>query len=359
MFGLCTPPTFYRRYIDDCIYIHDPEEEPIADFLTRLNSLHPSIQFTVEHKQNGCLPYLDLLLTRVHAPQLDMQPIRLDISIYRKPSNSGRFITAASYHHPLHKRAAWNALINRALHLPTTTQARNAELQHIRLLASYNGYRPAYIQSIITHNTRKQLLPPAPARPAPLARISLTYTASTFPALKRIAAIYDLQLVPHTQRTLASALVTYKNRLPPSQCTGVIYSIPCSCNHHYIGETERELATRIHEHAAAWNSTTSTAKTSSVFAAAHSQHTPNFDAACAIHTEPNNNLRRLKEAFLIARAGRKAIPNSQIRISLNISDGRLLDSSWTPLISQLPSPTANSSSGQNSQPPATKMSTDK
>ena len=53
----------FVRYVDDTLAVFDSEEE--ADrFLTYLNNLHSSIQFTIDKESHDKLPLLDLLLIK-------------------------------------------------------------------------------------------------------------------------------------------------------------------------------------------------------------------------------------------------------------------------------------------------------
>ena len=47
-------------------------------------------------------------------------------------------------------------------------------------------------------------------------------------------------------------LMTAKDRVEPHKQAGVIYAIPClNCNQQYVGETGKQLKTRLHEHSLA------------------------------------------------------------------------------------------------------------
>ena len=52
------PPTYFR-YVDDTFTIFDHKAEA-DEFLTKLNCLHPSIEFTFEKEKDKCLPFLDV-----------------------------------------------------------------------------------------------------------------------------------------------------------------------------------------------------------------------------------------------------------------------------------------------------------
>ena len=54
-------PVFLVRYIDD--YARIWTHGALAEFLSYLNSLHPSIQFTLDHSREGKgVPFLDTLI---------------------------------------------------------------------------------------------------------------------------------------------------------------------------------------------------------------------------------------------------------------------------------------------------------
>ena len=56
------PPIFWNRYVDDTCVALLPSL--VDSFYQHLNSIEPSIQFTVEIENNDCLPFLDILITR-------------------------------------------------------------------------------------------------------------------------------------------------------------------------------------------------------------------------------------------------------------------------------------------------------
>ena len=67
-------PICYKRYVDDCFLIFS-DRSHIDRFLAYLNSQHPSIRFTKDVENNGCLSFLDINLCR--------KENKLEMSIYR------------------------------------------------------------------------------------------------------------------------------------------------------------------------------------------------------------------------------------------------------------------------------------
>ena len=52
------PPTYFRC-VDDTFAIFDDEAE-VDEFLTKLNSLHPSLRFIFDKEKDKCLPFHDV-----------------------------------------------------------------------------------------------------------------------------------------------------------------------------------------------------------------------------------------------------------------------------------------------------------
>ena len=56
-------PYYYRRYMDDTFLLFK-ESTFAQSFFNHVNSVHPNIKFTVEHEENGKLPFLDITVSR-------------------------------------------------------------------------------------------------------------------------------------------------------------------------------------------------------------------------------------------------------------------------------------------------------
>ena len=85
-------PRFWKRYVDDTLCILGSEE--VDELLLHINQVRPSIKFTVEVEKDGCLPFLDTLITR-------KEDGSLGFSVYRKPTHTDRYLNFNS-HHPKH-----------------------------------------------------------------------------------------------------------------------------------------------------------------------------------------------------------------------------------------------------------------
>ena len=69
----------YARYMDDII--RDIKEAQIQMKLEEINSLHPSLKFTIERETNDSIPFLDMKILRMNG--------QLSSTWYTKPTDTG------------------------------------------------------------------------------------------------------------------------------------------------------------------------------------------------------------------------------------------------------------------------------
>ena len=99
------PPRFWTRYVDDtCCALRT---DSVDNFHRHLNSIEPSIQFTVEAESEGQLAFLDVLISR----NLDGS---MDTTVYRKPTHTNKYLDFSSHHPLAHKIAVVRTLYSRA-----------------------------------------------------------------------------------------------------------------------------------------------------------------------------------------------------------------------------------------------------
>lgn len=121
----------WHRYVDDVFCIVNARS--LNNLLDFLNSQHSSITFTVEKEDDDrTLAFLDLRI-RVSAEG------NLEFSIYRKPTNTDRFITIDSHHHHSHKAAAFHSMVHRLLNIPMNASDYETEKNYIYQVATING----------------------------------------------------------------------------------------------------------------------------------------------------------------------------------------------------------------------------
>ncbi len=245
-------PLFIARYVDDNFVIWQHSRDQLNVFLDHLNSQHPAIRFTIEMEENGCLPFLDVLVMR--------ESNHCKTTVFRKKSNSERFIPFQSYHAPQHKAAAIHALTQRALTHCSTAELQCKELGNIFRIFRANGFPSSFINSVMAQAQKsvknKALVPlTTPVQPPEeqTIRISIPYLGHLYHILKRKARKYGIALVPKTIQSITSLISKVKTPLPEEQRAGVVYNIQCSCGKLYVGQTDREVKVRIEEHEAQWH----------------------------------------------------------------------------------------------------------
>ena len=126
------------------------------ELLLHINSIRPSIKFTVETEKDGSLPFLDTLVSRSDSGTLSF-------SIYRKPTHTDRYLHFSS-HHPTHvKRGLVKYLFNRAKEVTSGPTDLNSEHTHITNALVNNGY-PRNLSDLVLFSVtgpRNPHLPPS------------------------------------------------------------------------------------------------------------------------------------------------------------------------------------------------------
>jgi len=95
----------YFRFVDDILIIYDSRQTNIHAILNDFNSIHPNLQFTKETEQNNTINYLDVTINK--------KLLKVNISIFRKPTFTDTLIPYTSNHPIQQKYAAIRFLYNR------------------------------------------------------------------------------------------------------------------------------------------------------------------------------------------------------------------------------------------------------
>jgi len=117
----------------------------LSEFLTHLNTIESSIQFTTEHGKR-CLPFLDLLIERSPGGHLRS-------AAYCKPTHSDIYLDFRSEHPVQHKQSVINTLFKRSEKLSSTAQTLNSEMKYVKRTLLLNGYPKWMNQNKRRNNT--------------------------------------------------------------------------------------------------------------------------------------------------------------------------------------------------------------
>jgi hypothetical protein len=222
-------PRCWFRCVDDTFVIWQHGPDKLKDFLHHLNSIHQSIQFTMETESEGQLPFLDFDIYR--RPEAS-----LGHKVYRKPTHTNLFLNAKSHHHPSNTQAVLSTLIHRARAL-CDEDSLQAELVFLKDVFKENSYNDRNIHRALNRRPR---LPQPDNEPHSVA--FLPFVGIVFNRISRVLARHNIKSVGLPQMKLSSLLRPVKDHLGLK--TPGVYRIPCQCGRIYIWQTGRSVDIR-------------------------------------------------------------------------------------------------------------------
>jgi hypothetical protein len=110
--------------VDDILIIYDINKMHTDTMINKFNTIHPTINFTIENEENNKLNFLDLT---IHCTQN-----KLDHTIFRNPTATDILIHNSSCHPTERKLARINYLTNRIHSYPLSEQAKDTKLNAIK-----------------------------------------------------------------------------------------------------------------------------------------------------------------------------------------------------------------------------------
>ena len=303
------PPEVWFRYVDDTITVlHEYDIDP---FFAHLNSINPSIQFTMECEEDNKIAFLDTLLHK-------KEDGTLKTTVYRKPTHTDLYLNFNSNHHLEHKRSVVRTLIHRAKKLNTENEDLQKELSHIKGALTANDYKP-WMMNLPQKKTPQETTTSdrTQSRQKPL---GIPYIQGKSEELSRSFKKFGINIYHKPFNTLRSQLVHPKDRTDKLKKCGVIYLVTCNnCNKQYIGETGRPLGKRLEEHRKNSNSAINEHMSTT-------GHLINWEDVKILTSESNTSRRKIKEAIYIHRH----------KPALNRDQGLDLPAVYLPLVSHDP-----------------------
>ncbi len=226
----------WRRFVDDTFVILP--EKYIPSFFSYINSMEESITFTMEKENDDQLSFLDVLVKR--------EPdFTFSTCVYRKPTNTDRYLQFDSHHPRSHKRAVLQTLVDRATKISNNEHARNRELNHVKDILRQNGYPQHFLR-------RSQVSRDSNPIPGNGRRITIPYIQGISERISRVLATHGLRVSYRCQTKLRTFFHSPKDEVSPLAKCGVVYQIACQdCDKRYVGQTQNSLNTRLGQHRAA------------------------------------------------------------------------------------------------------------
>ena len=243
LFKRVNKPLVYYRYVDDTFADFNDEDE-CNEFFSRLNSLHPSLRFTLEKECNRILPFPDVLVEK--------NDHEFVTSIYRKPTFTGQYIRWNSFCPMKRKTNLISTLVHRALVICSKSTLQN-ELSNIRSILNNNGYPEAVINTIIIKKI-DQFRRPTQLGPKKcpvylhlpwLGNVSIRYEMQIKKVVKRCYFAVEPCIVYTTRQLLPAA---EKDVLPALLQSNIVNQFLGYCDSRYVGRTSQRLQQRIKQH---------------------------------------------------------------------------------------------------------------
>ncbi|KAJ8914806.1 hypothetical protein NQ315_014551 [Exocentrus adspersus] len=308
-------PKIWWRYVDDVFSIWPHRQDNLTDFLNFLNNIEPTIKFTLELEENNKLPFLDVMISKNTEINSNFQT-----NVYRKKTNTNRYLNFNSNHHLSIKKGVIKSLYDRAKLVSSNVNFFNQEKDHIKNILKENAYPINLVDKAFlqienpSHNNNQQ-------RQNPVANMTIPYIPGISEKLKKLGNNFNIRTAFKTNNTLRSILTHTKPINKEQNEKNCIYQIPCQCGKHYIGETSRPLDVRIKEH----KNYVRNYQVDRSNLAQHvwdNHHQINWKEASIIQKEQNFGKRKLKESACIQLNGDNCFSGETLS----------LNRTWLPLL---------------------------
>ncbi len=231
--------SFWKRFVDDIISAVSRNDIDIL--LQHLNSIEPSIQFTVERETNGHLAFLDLNVYRTIEG-------KLETAVYRKPTHTDKYLSYNSHHPVSHKKSVAKTLLQRAEHLPSNSDSQANEREYVLNILRENNYPKDFLKNCLNPSAcRNQNNSEGDTSIKGYAVVP--YIQGVTEPIKRILSNCNIKVALKPYLTLGHIFAKPKDPIPTNQKTHAVYSIPCNdCEKEYLGQSKRQFGTRLKEH---------------------------------------------------------------------------------------------------------------
>jgi hypothetical protein len=188
--------SLWLRYVDDTFVIGPHGPDRLQEFFYHINSIRPTIQFTMETEANNKIPFLD-----VHVIRKQLSTIT---TVYRKPTHTGRYLNFHSNHPPHVKRGIIRSLYNRATIICQERQDFAYEVNNFKHDLQLNGFPPKLINTIINNTGGNNRLR---NEVKPIGSVVIPYVKGISDKFKRIENRYNIRTIFKTRHTLRNTLM--------------------------------------------------------------------------------------------------------------------------------------------------------
>jgi len=312
-------PIFYR-YVDDIIVLAPSSH--IKFILQCFNSYHNRINFTLEEGNNG-INFLDITIIK--------NGNSLIFDWYRKSTWSGRYLNYLSHHPITHKRGVIYGLIDK-IFLLSHPKFHYKNLNIVIETLLKNSYPIMFIFTTINerikYNIHKLNKTNSNNNDNHSAKyFTIPFINSIYNPINTIAKQFKLKLAFSINNNLNNFIKVGKDKLDLTAHSEVVYLIPCKdCQATYVGQTKRQLHTRIKEHKTDINKNNASPSAITLHRL-ESSHEIDWDNIKILDEEHIYNKRLISEMIYIKRQ-KNGLNNQNDTVSL--------PDSYSPIINSLP-----------------------
>lgn len=295
-------PKIWLRYVDDIFAIWPHSKEELEIFLTYINSQNNRIKFTTEEETKNGLPFLDVLVQKKNE--------KLSTSLYSKPTHTGQYLNFKSCHSHQIKKGIVTTMMKRINSICSNEESKKEGQRKIVEDLKKNGYPMKFIKT----EERRKKEDKNQDNKIYKATIKFPFSGQFSHKIKRIFNKYNIRVVNDSPNTLRRQLVKVAPEQSNQTKCGVVYKINTSCDKVYIGETGRQVKTRMKEH----ERMVKNENTEVSHLARHCNNCgcqPNLDSVTILKREDHWKARKIKEAMEMLKAGNENFARSSFDLS--------------------------------------------
>ena len=197
------------------------------EFLHHINTVDPSIQFTVEEaKEDGSIPFLDTTVR----PEADGT---FTVGVYRKPTHTDPYLPWDSNHNLAATYSVINTLSHRAHTICSTPKLVEEELKHLEQVLGQCKYLKWAIKIFRKLPSKEKKQTPTSKHSAKKYHVVIPYIQEICEGIKNICGKHGVGVHFKGGQTLKNILVSPKDKDTPANKNSVIYSYSCGkidCN---------------------------------------------------------------------------------------------------------------------------------
>ena len=167
------------------------------------------------------------------------------MTVYRKPTHTDRLLDESSYNPTSHKATTIRTLTKCTLLVCDSHKSLADKHKYLNNIFSKNNYNCHFV----TRNTYRTEPNATNTNLTSTTTVTIPYIKGTSEIIPRILQSYIIRVARRPITALRKLLTNVKGKDQPRTDKGAVYKIKCcDCQATYIGETGRNLNTRLTEH---------------------------------------------------------------------------------------------------------------